>query len=259
MNIEHFSALGADVKCYIREDYPTQTEHKFRPAIVICAGGAYRWKSPREKDAPVLEFLSEGYNVFLIDYSVGEHAKDYQPLRELGECVKIIRERSEELFVDPARIAVLGFSAGGHLAASLGAKWNDEAVGLGEKSRPDALVLCYPVLSTGEFRHAESIEWVTGGDESMRSALDIPNNVTADFPPTFIWHAREDESVPVENTLLLVTELQKQKIPYECHIFDGGKHGISTCTVDVQTTYPAIAPWVGLCKTWLDNQFKFEK
>lgn len=259
METVNFTALGAPVKGYLHDDYDTLKAHKTRPAVVICAGGAYRWLSPREKDAPALEFLSEGYNVFLIEYSCREGAAHFRPLRELADCVKILRENCAEYRIDPEKIAVLGFSAGGHLAASLGALWDDEELGLSPQSRPDALVLCYPVISLYDFAHEESADWVTGGDEAMRKKLHIPDRVGSGFPPSFIWHGGEDTSVPPENSLMLAGALRKAGVPFEYHLFSGGRHGISTCTVEVETPDAECRAWVPLCKTWLSKLFAFEK
>ena len=257
MNICSFQAHDAPVIAYLQDDYDRLVAHKTRPALILCAGGAYRWLSPREKDPVALRFAALGYNTFLIDYSVGERAGALRPLRELGECVRIVREHAAEWHIRPEHIAVLGFSAGGHLAASLGTLWQREDLGLGRECRPDALVLCYPVITAGEYGHAESIENVTGGDPELLELLSLENQVTPHMPPTFIWHCTGDESVPVENTLLLTAAMQRAKVPYECHLFAGGAHGISVCTREVETPYPDIAPWFGLCQTWLNAQFDF--
>ena len=114
-----------------------------------------------------------------------------------------------------------------------------------------------PVITAGAFAHAESIENVTGGDEKLRGLLSLENQVTANMPPTFIWHCTGDESVPVENTLLLTAAMQRAGVPYECHLFSGGAHGISMCNQEVETPWPAVSKWIELCKTWLNSQFCF--
>ena len=198
-----------------------------------------------------------GYQTFLIEYSVGEDAKGLRPLRELAEAVRIIRNRAASFNIEANHIAVLGFSAGGHLAASLATLWQREDLGLGADCRPDAAVLCYPVITTGEYKHPESIDWVTGGDTALMELLSLEKQVTKQMPPTFIWHCTGDESVPVENTLLLTAAMQRAGVDYECHLFAGGAHGISMCNQEVETPYPAAAEWVKLCKTWLNGQFEF--
>ena len=257
MRIITFQAQGATVKGYLQESYETLKAHKVRPAVVICPGGAYRWLSPREKDAPAFEFLSMGYQVFILEYSCGEGAAGYRPLRELAETVCVLRQNCEQWHIDPDKIAVLGFSAGGHLAASLGALWNDTDVGLPEGAGPDALILCYPVISTGEYAHEESARLVSGGDDKMRGKLHLLDRVTSAFPPTFMWHGGQDSSVPPENSLLLAVQLKRNGVPFEYHLFETGAHGISTCTQEVETPEDACRQWVPLCKTWLNRRFNY--
>ena len=257
MEIIAFEALGATVRGYLQEDYDTLAAHKVRPALVICPGGAYRWRSPREKDPPALEFLSMGYQVFILEYSCGPQAAGYRPLRELAETVRILRRNCEAWHIDPDKIAVLGFSAGGHLAASLGALWNDPEVGLPAEARPDALILCYPVVSTREFAHEESARWVSGGDETLRGKLHLWERVTSAFPPTFLWHGGADDSVPPENSLFLAVHLKKNGVPVEYHLFETGPHGISTCSQEVETPDEVCRAWLPLCKTWLNRRFRF--
>jgi len=252
-----FRALDAPAIGYIHDDHDRLVAHKTRPAIVICAGGAYRWLSPREKDPVALSFAAMGYQTFLIEYSVKADAAGLKPLRELAETVRILRERAVEWHIEREHIAVLGFSAGGHLAASLGTLWHRKELGLGAECRPNALVLCYPVITAGEFAHRESIDNVTGGDKALMELLSLENQVTEHMPPTFIWHCVGDESVPVENTMLLTRAMQREKVPYECHLFAGGAHGISMCNRGVETPDEVSVVWVDLCKKWLNGQFQF--
>lgn len=256
MKIISFQSHDAPVIGYLHDDHDRLVAHKDRPAVIICAGGCYRWLSPREKDPVALQFAAMGYQTFLIEYSTQERAGGLRPLRELAECVRIVREHAAQWHIEPEHIAVLGFSAGGHLAASLGTLWQEQPQG--EACRPDALVLCYPVITTGEYAHAESADNVSGGDPALREKLSLEKRVTAQMPPTFVWHCVGDESVPVENTLLLTTAMQRAGVPYECHLFALGAHGVSLCNREVETPYPAIAAWVPLCKAWLNARFDYE-
>ena len=102
MELITFAALGAEVKGYLQDDYDTLVAHKVRPALVICPGGAYRWRSPREKDPPAFEFLAMGYQVFILEYSCGEQAAGYRPLKELAETVRVLRQNCGTWHIDPA-------------------------------------------------------------------------------------------------------------------------------------------------------------
>ncbi len=257
MKILRFTALEAPVTAYIHEDHDRLSAHKKRPAIIVCAGGCYSRLSPREKDPAALFFTAAGYQSFLIEYSTGEKAGGLRPLRELAECVRLIRENAEAWHIEEEHVAVLGFSAGGHLAASLGALWQRPELGLGAACRPDALVLCYPVVTAGEYAHAESIANVTGGDPALKELLSVEKQVTAEMPPAFLWHCMGDASVPAENSILLLSAMRKAGVPCECHLFAGGRHGISMCTQEVETPDPAAAAWTKLCMTWLNGLFGY--
>lgn len=257
MRMLTLNAGGAEATGYLQEDYDTLAAHKVRPALILCPGGAYRWRSPREKDPPAFAFLEMGYQVFILEYSCAEKAAAFRPLRELAELVCLLRRNHAEWHIDPEKIAVLGFSAGGHLAASLGAFWNDPEVGLPAGCRPDALVLCYPVISAKEFAHEESINYVSGGDAAMREKMHLPDRVTPGFPPTFLWHGGQDTSVPPENSLMLAVKLRQNGVPMEYHLFETGVHGISTCTQEVETPDSVCRAWLPLCKTWLNRRFQF--
>ena len=259
MKLINFHAGEAEVRGVLQDDYETLKAHKIRPAVIICPGGAYQWRSPREKDPVALEFLSMGYQAFILEYTCGEKASGFRPLRQLAEAVKTVRNRAEEWHIDPQKIAVLGFSAGGHLAASLGTFWNDPELDLGKDSRPDAMILCYPVISTKEFAHEESVRWVTGNDPAMKEKMHLPAHVTSDFPPTFMWHGGEDASVPVENTLAMLNALQRNHISYECHLFPEGKHGLSICSEETGSYEPYNSRWMDMSIQWLNKQFNFKK
>jgi acetyl esterase/lipase len=257
MRLISFHASDAEVRGILQDDYETLKAHKVRPALIICAGGAYRWRSPREKDPVAFEFLSMGFQVFILEYSCGEKAAGMRPLKELAEAVRTVRKNSTEWHINPQQIAVLGFSAGGHLAASLGVYWNDAEIGGGEEVRPDALILCYPVISTKEYAHEESAMWVSGNDPLMREKMHLPDHITEDFPPVFMWHGGEDTSVPPEHSLMLAVQLRKHHVPFEYHLFETGVHGISMCTQEVETPDDVCRQWVPLCKTWISRQFRY--
>lgn len=257
MQIVSFEACGAKVLGYLQEEHDRLVAHRVRPALIICPGGGYYLVSPREADPPALAFSALGYQVFILTYSILEQAGNYRPLHQLAETVRTVREHSEAWHIDPDKIAVMGFSAGGHLAASLGSLWDDAELALSPASRPDALLLCYPVISLFAHTHQATSDNVSGGDEALREKLSVDRHITGRFPPSFLWHTVDDDSVPVENSLLLIQALRREGVPFEAHLFAHGAHGISTCTQEVETPNPECRPWLSLCQTWLNKQFQY--
>jgi len=233
------------------------------PAVVVCPGGAYAMVSEREADPVALAFFARGYNVFVLTYSVGENAGDFRPLRELSETVRAIRSH-KEWRVDPEHIAVCGFSAGGHLACSLGTMWNDSEFlktydNRGGENRPNAMILSYPVVTADEFAHVESIENVSGCKQGTPGYgyFSLDRHVSKNTCPAFLWHTAEDDCVPVENSLKLAAALSREKVPFELHVFPKGGHGMSVCTQEVGCPDGYNAKWVPLALDWLDRIFGY--
>jgi acetyl esterase/lipase len=240
-------------------------------SVIICPGGAYRWLSPREAEPVARRFLEKGWRPYILRYSVGENLGT-TPLEEAAGAVRLVRERHGG--AGKKRPVVLcGFSAGGHLAASLGVHWNNAAVFPGAVSRalqrPDALALCYPVISAGVFAHRESIECLAGTAANGGAAggpplaggdfFSLEKHAGADTPPAFIWHTATDESVPVQNSLLFAEALIRAGTPVELHIFPRGIHGLSLATPEVDEPEAGrlsdahVARWFDLCIEWLNS------
>lgn len=232
------------------------------PAVVICPGGAYEMIADIEADPVAEQFFAAGFNVFILNYSIGENAKDFGPLIQLASTIAHIRNYSEEYCTEKHKIAVCGFSAGGHLAASSGTLFNEprflEKYAGSNDIRPDAMILSYPVITSDEFAHVGSIENVSadknGGDTYNWFGLD--QRVDAQTPPTFLWHTAEDEVVPVENSLKMALALSGAGVPFEMHIFPFGGHGMSVCNRTVGRISEHNAHWVDLCINWLRMTFQ---
>lgn len=263
--LDKLTEYGVELTGYLHDASPEMSHRASRPAVIFCPGGGYKILSDREKDPPALEFFARGYNVFILMYSLKERACGLHPLKELSAAVMTVREKAAVYHIDPKCVAVAGFSAGGHLAASLGVRWNspelraemDTKNGL---NRPDAMILCYPVITAGPWAHRPSIEWVSGSKTPcpLWDYFSLEKNVPADAAPAFIWHTVTDDGVPVENALLFASALRQAKVPFELHLFAGGPHGLSTCNEEVGSPNPESRKWVDLSLAWLNKQFGFK-
>lgn len=229
------------------------------PAVIICPGGAYAGVSDREAEPVAIPFFAAGYNTFILNYSVGSMAGDFRPLCQLAATISEIRKHADEWYTIPDKIAVCGFSAGGHLAASLGVHFNEpeflKVYESSENIRPDAMILCYPVITADEFAHVTSIENVSGAKEGGEQYqwFGLDRRVDKHTPPTFLWHTAEDSCVPVENSLKMAEALSAKKIPFELHVFPKGEHGMSVCTEEVGSASEHNARWVEWCIKWLQS------
>ena len=231
------------------------------PAIIICPGGAYQFVSDREDEPVAMPFIAAGYNTLILRYDLSEGTSGFRPLCQLADTIRMVRKHAEEWFTKPDRIAVCGFSAGGHLAASLGVWYDDpvftEVYGKADNLRPDAMILGYPVITADEFAHVGSIENVSGsvaGTEEYRR-FGLEQYVSDQTPPTFLWHTASDQAVPVENSLKMAEALSRHHVPYELHILPEGAHGMSVCTHEVGTPSAYNARWIEWAIRWLNKVF----
>ena len=244
-----------------KELYPGQ----LRPVILICPGGAYRMTSDREAEAVAVKFMSMGYHTAVLRYSVAP-AVYPTALRQLAKAVSILRKRSDRWLIDPDKILVMGFSAGGHLAASLGVFWNKGEITKAlevsaEEIRPNGMILSYPVITSGQYGHQESFRNLLGERyEELREKMSLENQVDQDTPRTFIWHTFEDTTVHPENSLSFVRSMVKYGVPVEYHLFPEGIHGIGlgnelTANPDGRGIVKACGEWSCLCEKWLNREF----
>lgn len=231
-----------------------------RPCLVICPGGGYGMVSQREGEPIALHFLPDGYNVFVISYSVAPHRFPAQ-LREVAAVLELIYENADDWHCDTDRIAIMGFSAGGHLAAHYSNCYDiPEVREVFPQSKPvQASILCYPVITAdptaahlGSFRNLLGAETLT---PEQVEKFSCDKRVTEHTPPAFLWHTFEDNVVPVANTLRYARALNQYGIPVAVHIYPAGWHGMAT--VDEQTldhVPPEIVPaqqWLSEARRWL--------
>lgn len=227
---------GAALTAYIQNDVPRIKNSSRRPAVLVLPGGGYEFVSETESEPVALAYAAAGFQAFTLEYSVGEKGAFPVPEREVVQALALIRANAGKWHTDRDKIALVGFSAGGHLAASVGVHWIRKelysAVGeRAEEGKPDALVLVYPCITAGEYGYP-GIESVHGRDLTTeeKALLSVQNYVGAHTPPVYLCHTAEDTCVPAMNSLLFAQALSKNKIPFELRIFKDGPHGMSLGT-----------------------------
>ena len=252
--IELELAGGGVLTVSLRASLDAMPAVKQRPLVLVVPGGGYNHVSPREGDPVALQFAAAGYHTAVLTYSVGEGAQNYRPLRQLNEALALLRQNAGEWHILPDKIAVCGFSAGGHLALSAAVL---DIPGETAQQRPNAVILGYPVITAGEYAHRGSFVQLAGEDPAAQQAFSLEDKITSRTPPVFVWHTMEDETVPVENTLLLVSALHRAGVPCEAHLFEKGCHGTSLSTAEVNHPSAHRSRWLTLAREWLDDTFDF--
>jgi len=220
-----------------------------KPAMIICPGGAYLGYTEKEAEPVALRFLAEGFNSFVLRYSVGAGmAKLPTPFIDTAKAVMLIRENARKWNIHPDRICLCGFSVGGHVATTFAASWHEkylaEALNAGnELFKPNALILAYPILDIYRFtvrnldRKKEMqplLEMMLGAafgcsmpDKGLMDEWNCINRITSHMPKTFLWMTAEDGLVDIDEGLDMVKALASVGVPYEFHIFQKGAHGMS--------------------------------
>lgn len=236
-----------------------------RPVILMCPGGGYEMTSDREAEPMAMQFLAMGYHVAVLRYSVCP-VRYPAALLQVAESVLYLKEHADEYHIDPEKIVVQGCSAGGHLAANYGIAWNSPFLTklMGMENDPErlcvaGLLLCYPVITSGEKAHEESFRNLLGEQyEEKKEELSLENQVTPDTPPTFLWHTATDETVPLENSLYFFQSCLQQGVSAELHIYPVGGHGLSlaneeTCRANGIGVQKECQSWISLAQTWLEE------
>lgn len=256
MQTIHCPFDNASLDCYPKEGATA--------AVVICPGGGYAFLSKWEDTFIASAFNKAGYHAFVLHYSVATAPLGWRPLRQLGWAVSAVRGGISGIS-GIQKVAVCGFSAGGHLTASLGVQWQNPALfGPGVNlalQKPDALILCYPVISGGEYAHRGSFTQLAGEDTAAWDAFSLEKLVSEKSVPAFLWHAVPDASVPVQNSLLFFEALLRHGITAELHLYPFGTHGMSLATPEVarpaenRLADPHVASWMALAQQWLADIF----
>jgi acetyl esterase/lipase len=224
-------------------------------AVVVCPGGGYGVLASDHEGKAVAEWLNSlGVSAFVLQYRLGPRYHHPAPLQDAQRAIRIVRSRATEWGVDPARVGILGFSAGGHLASSAATHFDGGDPEAGDPidrfgSRPDFAVLCYPVISlTTVATHSGSRRNLLGEDPdpALVWALSSELQVTPRTPPTFLFHTDDDPAVPVENSLLFFEAMKRAGVPGELHVFAHGRHGVGLAPED-----PVLSRWPGLCALWM--------
>lgn len=235
-----FTDFIPTITCYINGT------RKEKPSILVVPGGGYNAVSPSEAEVVAMKFLEKGYNAFVLTYSV-RGSKKMEPvklnaLRDIAKAIVMIKQNAVEWNVDINKISTIGFSAGGHLCASLSVHHDKpflDDIKKGLDIKPYAQILCYPVISTTEkFTHDGSKNCLLGENATKEDIdfMSVEKHVAEHTPKTFLWHCMDDLSVSYENSIAFSNGLNKAGIPFELHVFPYGAHGISTADKSFATT-----------------------
>ena len=260
---EHFGFprgenTGGILICQTAGEKVTGCTNRTRPAVLVIPGGGYSFNSEREAEPIALHFLLRGYAAFTVYYSCAPQGFPVA-LREAAMAMRYIRENAAEFSVDPAMVAAIGFSAGGHLCGTLGTLYDcPEVADIGEPAmiRPNALGLCYPVLVGWGPTHEGTFRNISMGDPDLRKRLSLETQVRADMPPVFLWHTRTDAGVPCRNSILMAQALDEAGVDFALHIYREGPHGLATADLK---TYPShgLPKFSRNVPNWLPDMMDF--
>ena len=219
-----------NITAYLHED------EEVRPAMIVVPGGGYAFVSPTEGEIVAKRFYEAGYQAFVLTYTINLFQLaplKKQPLRDISRAVRYIRNFAECLRIKCDQVVCCGFSAGAHLTGSLAVHYQDQELAkelyAEISNRPDAVILCYPVITSGEKAHRGSFDLLLGKDASEEELAwaSLEKQVTADTPPAFLWQTFTDATVPVENSIMYTKACHNAGVPCELHLFMEGRHGMS--------------------------------
>ncbi len=235
------SANGTFQSCLPSLTWYPADAGKNRGTVIVCPGGGYARKADHEGEPVAKKLNTFGLNAYVLDYRVHPdlHPAPYQDAKR---AIIVARQLAVANQTRADKVGILGFSAGGHLAASAGTMWDSA------ESRPDAMVLCYPVITFSKAGHVGSRVNLLGESASatLISDLSIENRVDRKTPPAFLWHTADDAGVPVANTLLMASALAARDVSFSCHIYPHGRHGLG-----LAEDRPDISNWLAECVYFL--------
>jgi acetyl esterase/lipase len=236
--------------------YPATAEKRSVAAVVVCPGGGYGALAMDHEGKQVAEWLNSlGVTAFVLKYRHRNTGYGHPaPMLDAQRAMRFARANADKFHIESNKIGILGFSAGGHLASTVGTHFDDGRRDADdpidrESCRPDFMVLVYPVISfTSEFTHGGSKKNLLGDqpDERLVENLSNEKQVNERTPPTFLMHTNEDRGVPAENSVLFYLALRKAKIPAELHIYEKGPHGVGLAPKD-----PVLSTWAKRCEDWM--------
>ena len=231
-----------------------------RPFVLVCPGGGYFFVNPREGESIALALNAVGINAAVLNYTTEEGTRYPTQLKEAAIAMDWIKSNAKNLDANPEFVYMMGFSAGGHLAASVATLWNKEKDIKEFNCRPRAVILAYAVTISGKFENKRTFDNLCGDDAQLRNFTSLADKVDKDTPQFFIWHTYEDELVPVENAIEFSRALRKNDVPFEMHIYQKGPHALSlakdfTADTDEQIN-EHVSTWFSLATDWICQDFK---
>lgn len=237
--------------------YLPEADKRNGASMLILPGGGYSHLAAHEGEGYAQWLTQQGITCYVLKYRLGSNGYRHPVmLHDAARALRMVRSFARRDRLDPACIGIIGSSAGGHLASTLLTHFDagqpDAADPIErESSRPDLGILCYPVITMGEFTHAGSKRNLLGENPPAELVHDLSNElrVTAKTPPCFIWHTWADQTVPLENALLFAAALRKASVPFDLHVYENGRHGLGLGRSDAEAP-----PWAEQCLFWLRQQ-----